>query len=565
MGDERQILDFIFEARTDSLKKEFSKVKGMLSTLGESVDDAFNIGETAHATKRSVSAVIEEIQETGLDVSKSQKNIAELVRAFPRLAKVAKPLAHVLQGSLSKAMDGLGKVVSKGIDHWKDHIITMEGFRREAGLSRDDVRDFTAEVISASGQYGLALDKVASTALFLRKGLGNAHERVTALAASMENFNDMTGTSSETTQRLAEVMVLQMGVADRSFQKTLFGVRNIGREVGVSTESLMSEVTEADDFIRSRGKDRAIEMAGQAVSIAGAMHKQGASVSNVREVLQALGDQQSKLSTLYKISGDDIGAFTKQFDELYQLTQSADPQIAAMALQDMADRMGVSKEAAVVLAGSFDDLIQLQKTFGDTLQKSVEQLTMEEEAMLGPLKKLGRTWTKILNDIAGLANTVLGPGSKAFYALEFFSEKVVQVVDGMKYILSTQETGEVFTPSTESEKMIQAQTEKMIRDNTASAKVAWRNMNSTALVGNEFVRKPWDEETGKRFLENALKKREDVKLPGMDEMIKRTEEQTEVMKAVRDKLPGSSVGGVNTGHHDRRPFAAAAAASGGGM
>lgn len=521
MANERQILDFVFNAKIDPLKKGLDLATKSVDKFGRALDAAFDIGETARATGQPVSGVVKGLNTKGLDVSGFQKMVAGMVSHFPTVAKAARGLAGAVGGVLALGFRGLHKTLGEGIDLWKDHFLRMEEFRKSAGLSRVEVQDFSADVLSATGKYGIALDKVTQTTFFLRTGLSRSSKELASLAAGMENFNNLTNTSTDTTQALGRVLLMQLDVPDKVFQKSLFGIRNVARESGVLTDSLMGSVSGASDFIRSRGKENAVALTGQAAAISAAMQKQGASISNVNEVLSALGDQTSGLANLYKVSGDDLGDFTSRFNELYQLTKSSNTVTAAMAEQSLAERFGLSKEASQALAESIGHITQFQAMFGKTLDKDLKTLEQQEEAMLGPVDRLGRQWTKILTELAKAANSVFGPGSVFFEAVSQMSDIVQGAVEGIRYIVGRKEAP---TPTS---KML-----GMYKPGTENSSVV--RQLTTSVQKGELT-----SEQAHTFFTRYLQRKEQASAtPDMGSLEEKLDKQTDATMQVRDELRG---------------------------
>jgi hypothetical protein len=478
MGAERQVLEFILQPSEKAFDKGIQGMEKSVERFSKAAGDAFDIADTAKATGRSVSNVISELtQERGQRVGLMTSGLAQMAEKFPIVAKGAKMLAPILGGALNLAIKGLTITVGKALDNWKNFTVEQEKYARATGMTRDETREFSAEIISASSKYGVALDKVQNMANFLGKGMKGARKEVARFAGDLSNFADLTESGEENTQQLARVMTRRMGMGFDQTEKAMFGYRAMAKEAGIETSELTQLLAENENFIRVKGKKGAELMAAQGAAMAASMREAGFDFTHTQEVMRALGDQESKLMDHFRTAGFDV---TKLAFQMKGLTNTLDPNNPAAyekAISDMEQTFGISRQAIEAMAASADDINNKMETYTDTTAQDLVKLRADLEDSAGPLKKLERSWNKVVNSMTGVLNDILFP------ALEFWIDKIEMIVQGVKGLLGIVDKDTTFQATTEEEKAVQKKRTQL-------------------TVANENLAKGlWDEATYRRFVE----------------------------------------------------------------
>ena len=468
MGAERQILDFILKPNEDAFNKGMKKMEKGVGAFSKAASDAFDISETARGTTGGVDEVLRKLTlEKGQKVGAFTSGLAKMFESFPTATRGAMALSGVLGKGLTFAIDGLTKVVNKAFESWKEFTVQQEEFARATGMSQDQVREFSVEVISASSKYGVALDKVQNMAHFVAKGYKGAQKEVVRFSGAISNFADLTGSGEEETGKLARALSRRLGMGFEGAEKAMFGYRAIAKSARIETSELTQVLSENENFLRVKGKKGVALMSAQGAAIAASMRESGAEVDSVREVMSALGDQNSRLMDHFRTSGFDVTKLSKQMRNLTSTLDPSHPAAYEKAISDLESTFGVSRQAIEAMANSADGIGKKMDIYRETTGRELVDLRNELEQTTGPLKKLERSWNRVMNSMTGVLNSTLLP------ALQFWVDKLDDVIKGWEYLFGVVDEDKAFSPTSAKEREVQARRGQLTTANQNLAKGIW--------------------------------------------------------------------------------------------
>jgi hypothetical protein len=571
MGAERQVLDFVLQPSDKAFDKGMKGMQKSVERFSKAAGDAFDIAETAKSTGRSVSSIISELtKEKGQKVGFMTSGLAKMAEKLPLFAKFAKALVPILGVALNPAIAGLTLTVGKALEKWKEFTIEQEKFSRAMGMTRDEVREFSAEVISASGKYGVALGKVQNMSFFLAKGYKGARHELLQFSGAMSNFVDITETSEESAQKLAFVLTRRMKVSFNDAEKAMYGFREVAKDSSIAVEEIIDILGEHDSFLRVQGKKNALVMAAQGAALIGSMREVGAKTEEVNAVIAQLGDQSSKLMDHFRTANFDVRKFADQIGQLVSTMRAAGEGTPAYekALADLGERFGLTQFTAEAIADSVGLLTKKMDIFDKAMDTSVEEHRKKAESELGLWKKWGRSWEKVVSGVSGSVEWWFGPGSVMYQTFDqftagtsamletvfigkwgkvsgAFNQALDNTVGRIRGVLTwfgildkEARHSLVFTPATPREKEVAAKRSKLTHANTMMAKGVWDEAKyAQYLAAHDLTGASGSLAGGERAVPKAAvpgpgKDVQHSIAAGMDTLVQKTEEQSEMQKRV---------------------------------
>lgn len=396
MGKESQIIEFVLTGSH----------KNLLSSLGKA--------------------------EKGMD-DLAEKTESLFLKGFAKSGK------GVLMG-----VTALTKLVEKAIVPFAEHVETMEKYRKEAGLTQGEIADFSAEVISSSTKYGVALSRVASMAAFVGKGLGKGREKAVQLSAAMANLNDATGATDETTGRLSSVLFRLFNVEAEKTENLMYGIAEVARESHVPLEDINAALADNKDALRALPIGRSIK---EFSSFVATMIEAKAGTEQYYEVLQNLGNVESNTRKKFDAIVDAGGGMKEFMQDLTKQVEVFRGQLDAgtisqasyeRSLYKLGENFGLHRFTMEKMADSYGNMSSRMQTFDEIQAKSVEENRKNTDARLSALARLGKkteTWTAA---IAGYFEELWGPRAGVWGHLHTLMdgiEKIFVAADQANYLI----------------------------------------------------------------------------------------------------------------------------------
>ncbi len=368
-SSEKQVLDFIISASKKSFDKEMKALHTDLSNMEQEVDSIFHKATLGGA------------------------------RSFV--------------GSLQTASHWAGKLV----EPFAEHVMNMEQYRKEAGLTQDEIADYSQEVISASTRYGVALSRVANMSKFAAKGLGDGRLEAVALSASMADLADFTGIADETIAEMATNTFRLFNIEGEKTQNLMYGLAEVARQSHVPFEDIALALNQNADALRAMPFEQSVRDMGVFIS---SMIQSGAQAQHYNEVLRQLGDTNSTLRLRFDAIVQSGGGMQELMGDLgFQVdhlrSQVADGTISHQAyersLQNLAQNFGVSQFTLEKMADSWDNMSGSIEAFDDIQNKSVEENRASFEERASALTRFTKRWEQSQNKIMGVMENLWGPNS----------------------------------------------------------------------------------------------------------------------------------------------------------
>lgn len=255
MGKESQIIDFVFQAQTGKFRKELEK------TIDKFID----------MEKAANTALGKAVAKGGVQAAKGISKFLEI------LIEASGP--------------------------WLEHVQTMEDYRKQAGLTREEISAFSAEVVSSSTKYGVALNRVATMSAFLSKGLGRSRTEAAKLSAAMADIGDATGLTDETAMNFAHTLSRQFNLSASKSIKITHALGEQARSAHVPLEDVISVLNENKEALMSLPIGESTKQLG---SLTTSLMESGATLEQTIGIIEKFGDTESRIFKSFMSSGGNV-------------------------------------------------------------------------------------------------------------------------------------------------------------------------------------------------------------------------------------------------------------------
>ena len=398
MATEEQILRFIIDSQVNAFKKGLADiVTGIEDVLAASKKVASEVDEGGVPEK-----IIPED-----DAESAKENSALLTKSL---------------GLLRKGLGSLGDVARDWANEWGDFYLGMEEFRKSTGMTRAEVRDFRIDVLRASSEFGVAMDKTAQIARNVARGSTKSRQSIAQLAASMANLGDGTG---QTQQQMADLTFLfsrQLDLSNDAAERAAFSIARTGRfarvDAGALTDTLLNHKQLLLSISRESGLS-AEESIKRITALTTAMLRGGAEMSDVDAVLGQLNDTSSKFFGEMVTGGFDLSKVVGLMADLEKVTRGVPG-----ATKQLADKFVIQNSTVIALAKSQGHYEEAIVSFDAAMKLSTKSMREEIESQMSLLQRLSRSWEKLKTGVIGNIEEMVGP-------LEEWGRAVAIVVDDM--------------------------------------------------------------------------------------------------------------------------------------
>lgn len=402
MATQNHQLNFILNLKSQGFNAGLKKVTSDISKLQKTVE------------KISDSAGVDD-EPTPADNEAGKGGFLSRMIPLNFLKKVSGPIKQVatrlvaLYGAQKVATFFLGKTVGQ----WGEFYVQMQDLRREAQLSQVDIRDFGAQVISASTSYGVALNKVANIARFVGQGTNIARTGVARLAADLANISDLGGITEQNAAAFGHFLSRQLEMTEEQAFKTSAAIIGISRATNVSADAITG-------ILNTQEAQQAIALAAQTVgskeavnniaALSAELIKAGATSDQAQEVIAKLSDRSTRLFRLY--AGSE---FT--FEGLTRAMIGANAQVEQGGLQAAAvgkvwDDLG--SRNIKFLNKALGNLEGTQSSFNNVMNMSRKGIQDWLEQDMSPLQRISRSFSKFWTDQVQAIDGLLGGAGRRF-------------------------------------------------------------------------------------------------------------------------------------------------------
>lgn len=401
MATEEQALDFILSLKTPGWDMTTRKI-----TRG--LDDIATAAENAHA-----------------EVMQDKKSIVErlLPGDLTKMAPAKLKLISMGAKGLGAAIAGVKSVVDSGIESWKANYLELVKWRREVGLDKDQVNDFSNLILSSTAKFGFQLDKVTSIVRFMHQGSRNAKKELVDLGAAMGQFERVSGVSTETTGNLARALVQQRKALDpKEFENTMMAVRETMRGVSGSADEMLSILEKNSEIFQTYGKDRVKPLIKDITAFSAAVLQSGGNMEDAEAIVGQLADRQSFLSRMYVQSGFDLASV---FDLTKKLAGESEEDFRSR--QKMAESFGISTKQLNILMEAASKTTESRIAFESVLGRTVEQNRQIEIDRATGIEKIKFLWQDMENAIAHTTGTIVSDLTPAFEAVLIVAGDLIKI------------------------------------------------------------------------------------------------------------------------------------------
>jgi len=380
-----------------------------------------------------VLSFIVEVHKRNFD--KNIRSIEKRLEEFEENAKTVFDKGLLAAGKAGvKALDSIRTVLEHTLPQWVEHADTMNLYRKEAGLTREEIQEFSNEVILSSSRYGVALSRVAHMARFVGKGLDEGREKAVRLSSAMADLSDWTGATDDSINDLTFTLYRQFNVQASKTQNMLYGLTFAARDANVPLEDIVRTLGGSAEALRSLPIEQAIRDFG---ALAIGMTKAGATGSQVQEIMSQLGDTKSPLRQLFRSSGKDILQFTENLRYQVQNLRDQlklgriDTDQYDVSVSQLASNYNISSFSIEKFADSYDHLGGTIKAFDEVMNKSTEENRKRLEGEGSALTKFSKrleTWKsgfyKTFEDLWGPKSAIWGWLEDVMDGMEDFATEI---------------------------------------------------------------------------------------------------------------------------------------------
>jgi hypothetical protein len=320
MATEDQALDFLLRLQTGPFSSATKKVVGGLDLIA-------NAAERAHES-----------------LNEGRKSIADrLKEAFSKSGLSPLVLRSVSRGLglVGLGLRGLTRFVGDSVERWKENYLGVIAWRREVGMTQEDVSDLSSQLIGATARYGFALDRAVTIARRLSEGATNARGSLAEMAAQLLEIERHTGASAESLADLESILVRNQKVmGPGEFQNVLYSMRLGLQGTRVPLQSFIESLTKNSEIFFRYSKE---------------------SIPSLIRGLLELRIGWARATQDVETFDDIVGQLAQegQLDNL--LRAYTDPKTGVMNLSALFDMIGKSAEG---LGNKYKDLTGLAENYG---------------------------------------------------------------------------------------------------------------------------------------------------------------------------------------------------------
>ncbi len=401
MATEEQILRFIIDIQTKAFKVGINAISDSLDKVTEAAKDAAK--ETESEGNEGLPGKI-------------------LPRKGTKRAKAdAKALGQGIE-FLKLRLGNLHEVAKDWAEEWKNFYLGMETFRKQTGMTRAEIKEFRIDVIRASSEFGVAMEKTAQIARSVARGSTKARSSIADLAARMANLGSTTGQTQEQIADLTFLFSRQMDMTNEAAEKTAFSIARTGRFANVDAGALTDTLVRHKQLLLAISRDSGLtaeESVKRLTALTTAMFRGGAEAGDVDAVMSQLSDTSSKFFGEMVAGGFDLDKIVGLMADLEAVTKGVPG-----STKKLADKFGIQNSTVIALSKSTGHYRESLIAFDDAMQMSTKTMREEMEVQMDLLTRLDRSWEKLKTGVIGRVEAMIGP-------LEEWSRAVGIAVDNM--------------------------------------------------------------------------------------------------------------------------------------
>jgi hypothetical protein len=421
---ESATLSFIFEATDKNVGSVSKKLSSAVTTLERKIidfDEALKAGDTSTKSFGRAGWLADKV---GLDPLQG-KLLAE------RFKKVA-----VGAGIFLKVIKPLSFVAGNAAEDWMDLTKSMLSWRRDLGMTFDEVMDLQTALIQTTNKYGIALGQLGDIARFVAAGSKKARENFQGVTEAIAQHTRRTGADIQTSVELYDLLLSRLDMTPDNTEKSMIGLTRMAREGRVSIDKLQTAMLGYGEAMDHLSADQTQELMGSIAALLSLSEESGFRFDDVNAAVGKLTDSSGNLGMMFNSLGFDLGktldVVLQGKDDLFEMAKSQNKltsQSARRELSALAAAYDLTLTEITALHDMYPKMGERAAVLHRTMSTDLEGLRRQEEQLLSPLQKLDKAWQILKTGVMTAGQDYLDWLDVGWHDLDFLSQKAVEFAE----------------------------------------------------------------------------------------------------------------------------------------
>jgi len=277
--------------------------------------------------------------------------------------------------------------VRMSLDMYKEHTKELIKFRKVVGMSSEEMKVFSGNILTATSLYGANIATVRAVATEMRMGLIRSDEAAVALAGRLAQLESVSGISTKTTVEMTKQWVNYGKImTDAEVEKHARDIKELAIQVKGNAGAVLGLVTANREACLTWGYGKEVQkkMVFDMEKLALSFEAAGGNADDLRGIVGSLGDENSAWRQQVIAANGNLGDAVKKVMEIGQATDKT-----SGSRQRFLKDYNLSSTTFDVMLASRKTLADMERKFAEVQSKTMEQLRTLEEGRMSDWEKIG--------------------------------------------------------------------------------------------------------------------------------------------------------------------------------